>query len=70
MADQVFTQTSGPRAGQKYRIKRGASGLNIKVYESGDTALQNKTRQPASTRGGFGGGAYAREQRRRYNPNQ
>jgi hypothetical protein len=34
-----FTQKSGPRKNQRYTIKRGASGLPIRVYASGDTAL-------------------------------
>lgn len=79
MADyQWFVQKNGPRAGQKYRIKRGASGLNVEIYQSGDTALQSKSRQPtsATTRPaarGLGSGLseslWDLARKRRYNPN-
>jgi len=38
-ASPVRTQTTGPRAGQSFFVKRGVSGLPIRVYSSGDTAL-------------------------------
>lgn len=38
----TFTQKSGPRAGQRYVVRRGASGLNERIYETGDTADQTK----------------------------
>ena len=37
---KTFIQKSGPRAGQKYVIRRGKSGKNQLVYETGDTANQ------------------------------
>jgi hypothetical protein len=36
----AFTQQSGPRSGQKFRVKRGKSGKNVRIYTSGDTATQ------------------------------
>ena len=46
MADyQKFVQKNGQRKGQKYVIKTGASGLKVRVYESGDTAVLPTSRQ-------------------------
>lgn len=35
----MFLQSRGPRAGQRFRVKRGESGQAIRLYEGGDTAL-------------------------------
>lgn len=34
-----FTQQSGPRKGQGYNVVTGKSGLSIRKYASGDTAI-------------------------------
>jgi hypothetical protein len=36
---QTFTQKSGPRKGQRYTVKTGKSGLSVRKYLSGDTAI-------------------------------
>jgi hypothetical protein len=36
-----FRQKTGLRAGQDFNIVKGKSGLNIKKYETGDTAIAN-----------------------------
>jgi len=66
MADnlyQKFIQKSGPRQGQNYKIKRGKSGLLVKVYDNGDTALVNRNKQSTAKLG-----VYDEVQRRRKNP--
>lgn len=35
-----FLQKSGQRKGQHFRVKRGKSGRNVRIYETGDTAIQ------------------------------
>jgi hypothetical protein len=61
---KTFVQKNGPRKDQKYTIKRGKSGLLVKVYESGDTALVNRSGQDTSKLG-----VYDLAQKRRRNPN-
>lgn len=35
----ALTQKRGSRQGERYVVKRGKSGRNVRVYESGETAL-------------------------------
>lgn len=42
---KAFYQKTGPRAGQKFKLKRSPSGLLMRVYASGDTALTASARQ-------------------------
>jgi hypothetical protein len=67
MADnlyETFVQKSGLRKGQSYKLKRGKSGLLVRVYDSGDTAIAPRSKQPTAKLG-----VYDLEQKRRRNPN-
>jgi hypothetical protein len=48
-----FVQKTGPRAGQRFRVKRGASGLKSRIYQGGDVATPKGQTPKFST--GFAG---------------
>lgn len=66
MADKLyekFIQKAGPRKGQSFKLKKGKSGLLVRVYDSGDTAIASRAKQPTAKLG-----VYDEVQRRRKNP--